>query len=88
MRRIDLIGRYGGEEFLGVLVQTAEDGGRRVAQSIRAAVADLSIDGLTGQHITVSVGLATFTGQSTADLVAAADARLYEAKRRGRDCVV
>ncbi len=88
LRRIDLIGRYGGEEFLGVLVQTAEDGGRRVAQSIRAAVADLSIDGLTGQHITVSVGLATFTGQSTADLVAAADARLYEAKRRGRDCVV
>lgn len=91
-RDTDFIGRYGGEEFLGVLAQTGLEGSPMMAERIRQAmeqqVFDLG-DGITISK-TVSVGAATWHhGDDTDDqLIARADAALYEAKEGGRNRVV
>jgi diguanylate cyclase (GGDEF)-like protein len=86
IRRSDFAARYGGEEIGVVLPETPKQQGRRVAEKVRAAVAELS-ETYTGIAVTVSVGgvccdVATCDG---AALVEQADEALYEAKRAGRD---
>jgi len=91
LRKQDLIGRYGGEEFFIVLPDTSREEALLVAQRLRtevehtrAAVRDISI------AFTISVGLA-HSGHSGFDLDALlrdADAALYCAKERGRNQVV
>ncbi len=62
--------------------------GERIAQRLRAAVADLVVD-MNGQPIsfTVSVGLAALQGSDLAGSIERADQALYQAKRQGRDRV-
>ena len=83
IRSIDIAGRYGGEEFLVLLPETAVPGAEVVAQRIRTSVEHVG-------HITASIGLASFTGEATtaAAITAAADAALYQAKRSGKNRVV
>ena len=94
----DLAARYGGEEFAVILPLTEAAGAETVAHAVRAAVAALELthagNASCGGIVTVSLGVATAypqPGGSPAawlDLVAEADALMYEAKRTGRNKVV
>jgi diguanylate cyclase (GGDEF)-like protein len=93
LRRIDSMGRIGGEEFLVVLPGANAEDARVAAERLRLAVAAASIpvaDRTIG--VTTSIGTATHLPgamQITAErLVEAADAALYRAKEAGRNCVV
>ena len=90
VRRDDLPVRWGGEEFVVLMPDAAPENAAEVAERIRSAVADPPFRaGLDLIHVTMSVGWAMrHAGESGADLVARADAALYEAKRRGRNAVV
>jgi diguanylate cyclase (GGDEF)-like protein len=87
-RGIDVAARVGGEEFGIILTETTLEGGIEVAERLRLAIKSVDIP-LVG-HITASFGVAECpTGAQTArELVALADAALYDAKRQGRDRVV
>ena len=92
-RAIDLVARFGGEEFAMILPNTGIEGARRIAEEVRRAVMDLNIPHPASpgpSYLTVSAGVACATGaQNTPDkLVAAADRALYTAKRQGRNRVI
>lgn len=91
-RAVDWLGRYGGEEFVGVLAATDSAGGVLAAERIRSAVAALPIvTGRTSRAVTLSAGVSAYDGgenrPTTEQLVGAADAALYRAKNAGRNCV-
>jgi diguanylate cyclase (GGDEF)-like protein len=85
----DVGGRWGGEEFLVVLPRTGLDGARTVGERIRLATSATPI-AAAGQDIavTVSGGCALGPADTPDELVAQADARLYEAKVAGRNRIV
>jgi diguanylate cyclase (GGDEF)-like protein len=85
-RDVDCAARYGGEEFVVVLPETEGKGATETAQRIQARLAR---DALVGGKLTVSVGVAQFPadGESPDELLAGADAALYQAKREGRNRV-
>ncbi len=89
-RHGDLVGRYGGEEFLAVLPGAGLEATARVAERIRAAVERRvdPIDPVKRLGVTVSIGCAAgvvSAGRSIEDLLRVADEELYEAKRAGRN---
>ncbi|MGR8931683.1 MAG: GGDEF domain-containing protein [Gammaproteobacteria bacterium] len=98
LRNNDVLSRYGGEEFVALLSESDDSAAGAIAERIRIAIADLSID-FSGQRIsaTISIGSATFDpGKSIAqqsvsgtaeNLIQAADAALYDAKHEGRNRV-
>jgi diguanylate cyclase (GGDEF)-like protein len=89
LRREDLLGRTGGEEFGILLPDTGRDGALRLAERVRAAVAALPLS-FEGEplHLTVSIGVGIADGQDDWDsLIRAADVALYRAKNEGRDRV-
>ncbi len=89
-RPCDVLTRYGGEEFACILPDTSLQGAMQVAQRLADAVEGQRIPhekSSARPHVSVSIGVAVkpagFEG-SLGDLLAAADANLYEAKRKGR----
>jgi diguanylate cyclase (GGDEF)-like protein len=90
-RPSDVLGRYGGEEFIAVLPNTDAAGSAAVAERLRRAVEALAIPHVASQCagvVTISVGTATDCGshdQSPDALVAAADVALLRAKASGRN---
>ena len=88
-RTVDLIGRYGGEEFVILLPETHLESARGVAERLRQLVADEAISTDAGPlRVTVSIGVAEASDHDTlGTLIERADAALYEAKRAGRNCV-
>jgi diguanylate cyclase (GGDEF)-like protein len=89
LRACDLIGRFGGEEFVAALPETTAEEGRRVLNEIRVSFARIVHDGLPPFTATFSCGIAGLRpGLGLQELVAAADAVLYAAKRAGRDRVL
>lgn len=90
VREEDYVGRFGGEEFVLVLVGTPKDNAVLVAERIRKQMTGLSIsDELPDFRITASVGIGQHVrGESVEATLARADAALYEAKRSGRNRIV
>jgi diguanylate cyclase (GGDEF)-like protein len=91
VRPTDVCVRIGGEEMLVVLPSTGLEGARVVAERVRAAVRELSIDSVEGVALPplgVSIGVATLEpGEDAGALVHRADLRLYDAKHNGRNRV-
>jgi diguanylate cyclase (GGDEF)-like protein len=91
VRRTDVAGRYGGEEFLLIHPQATATGAARMAERLRAAVETARFDTPEGGlRVTLSLGVAEYDRHMTSprDLVAAADRALYAAKRGGRNRVM
>lgn len=93
-RKIDSVGRYGGEEFLLVLPETGLDEALQICERLRRSIAE-EIPGDAFQkdkdlpQITMSLGVASLADDTTHErLIARADAKLYEAKYGGRNKVV
>lgn len=91
IRAQDLLGRYGGEEFLAVLPDTTPDGARRLAEKLRQAVAGSPCP-VAGQPVvvTVSIGVqggSIGPGNTWGQLIQEADTALYRAKDGGRNRV-
>jgi diguanylate cyclase (GGDEF)-like protein len=89
-RTTDLVIRYGGEEFLLILPDTDRTGAAVVTERIRTRVsAHEWSDIAEGLSLTLSIGVSELgPNDDGAALIAASDAKLYEAKRAGRDRVV
>ncbi|HXU01901.1 MAG TPA: GGDEF domain-containing protein, partial [Polyangia bacterium] len=89
LRANDILGRYGGEEFVVVFPETKLDEAGAVAERLRVAVAANPIRvGGNALDVTVSIGLAAYTpGQDMDKLFQRADAALYTAKQDGRNLV-
>jgi diguanylate cyclase (GGDEF)-like protein/excisionase family DNA binding protein len=88
VRNVDVAGRYGGEEFVVLLVETGRDAALAVAERIRQRIGDAGFSA-NGTPLTVSVGVAGYPedAERREDLLDKADAAMYLAKRRGRDQV-
>ncbi len=90
VRDTDFVGRYGGEEFVMLLVGTDPEEARTVAEKIRLEISQL------GFHfhdrpvsITASCGITAFQGDDTPDAAFdRADKALYQAKEAGRNCCI
>lgn len=85
VRALDTVARYGGEEFAILLPATNMAGAELTANRIREQVAAKPF---ACGPLTVSLGAACYNGSSQDDVVAAADAALYQAKSLGRNRVV
>ena len=93
LRGIDLVCRYGGEEFVIVMPETELTLAERVAERVRIQIADVPFpvaDGRETISVTTSLGVAAMkaVGDSVEALMKRADIALYEAKARGRNRVV
>ena len=102
LREYDLVGRFGGEEFALLLPQAKAVDAYSIAERIRAHIGAMPIDvhddpSAERVRLSISIGVAALgarwdsvTGGQLTDLLAAADAALYQAKQNGRDqvCVI
>lgn len=85
VRETDIVGRYGGEEFLIILPNTKKKEAYECAERLRRGVADLEVDSLK-KSPTVSIGVAEYGLQiSLEELISRADTLLYRAKNNGKN---
>jgi diguanylate cyclase (GGDEF)-like protein len=92
-RRIDTVARYGGEEFVILLPETSKNGASQFAERIKLAIEKASFEferKLPNKRITISIGVAANQDDFTTPdkLLKVADRALYDAKKKGRNCVV
>ena len=82
-RSYDVVGRWGGDEFLVVLPEAAADAASRVGERVRRVVAEIG----TGSSLSIGIS-STASARSRRELLLQADAALYQAKAAGGDQVV
>ncbi|WP_454684855.1 diguanylate cyclase domain-containing protein [Ancylobacter moscoviensis] len=88
LRREDIAGRIGGEEFVILLPQSGHEDARLLAERLRARIAELHIGALAGATLTASFGVAEAGPNEPLDeVMERADEMLYRAKRGGRNRV-
>lgn len=92
LRESDVVGRWGGEEFMAILPGTDAAGAAEVAERMRLAIAVTTFDGIA-DNTTISLGVASSEqlpdpGLEWDLLIKEADQRLYQAKHEGRNRVV
>ncbi|MGO9754316.1 MAG: diguanylate cyclase [Solirubrobacteraceae bacterium] len=90
VRGVDVLGRWGGEEFIVLLPELDALGANDVAERVRAAVAQHRFASASGAHLTCSIGVALHPGDGVDrdTLVSGADRAMYAAKRLGRNQVI
>jgi diguanylate cyclase (GGDEF)-like protein len=90
VRASDVVGRFGGEEFVVVLPGAGSREALRIAERLRARIRELGVAGTDDRPLSVSIGVACapLDGIALDDLLLAADAALYRAKECGRDRVL
>ncbi|MFZ5448519.1 MAG: diguanylate cyclase [Thermodesulfobacteriota bacterium] len=90
IRGEDIACRYGGEEFLLIIPGTSLEVALERAKLLRQAVKEMHVHQRGLKPITLSLGVAVYPihGETGSDLIRAADAALYQAKRAGRDRVM
>jgi len=91
VREIDIVGRFGGEEFCVVLPDTDLEGSRLVAERIRKSAEKRQIKAYDSTlRVTLSIGLAIYPsdGKLLEELMDKADWALYRAKSQGRNCTI
>jgi polar amino acid transport system substrate-binding protein len=87
VRENDMVGRWGGEEFLILCSQTTKNGAFQLADQLRRQVQSYNF--LVNQQITASFGLSEYRhGETIGDTIKRADDALYKAKRNGRNQIV
>ena len=91
VREMDVVARWGGEEFVIVAPETSAEDCVRMAEKLRKAVAECPVYGreeLPGGHLTISIGVAGLSAGGTSEkLIHRADSAAYEAKGQGRNMV-
>ena len=87
LRQTDVLGRWGGEEFLIVCPSTDLTGASHLANTLRSRIANLALDAT--KSVTISIGVASLDTDDTqvSDVLKRADRALYDAKRNGRNQV-
>lgn len=86
IRKNDIVGRYGGEEFVVIFPNTTMNDAYLIAERCREAISTTTIQNLTF-HLTVSGGIQEYTGGLISDMLNIADKKLYSAKDAGRNKV-
>jgi diguanylate cyclase (GGDEF)-like protein/PAS domain S-box-containing protein len=87
LRTIDIVVRWGGEEFLLLLPGTDATAAVVAAERVRTKLAEMQVAAPGGSaiHLTVSIGIAVAAGEGSDDLLRRSDMALYAAKRGGRN---
>lgn len=92
VRGYDVVGRYGGEEFLIMLPNTNAEGAHTVGERIRMKVSDLPVSLADHRlvNVTISIGISVVHDPATPEdrAISVADTALYEAKEQGRNRVI
>jgi len=94
VRPVDLVCRYGGEEFVVLMPQaplgTARELAERIRQTLQQESFHFGTEASMQEHVTISIGLAGFPNEATiaSQLIRVADSRLYQAKESGRNRVI
>ena len=91
-RKMDWVARYGGEEFAAILPQTSKKEAMIIGERLRQIIEQHSFpqeEILPNRKLTASLGIATFPedAKTGADLICAADRRLYIAKKKGKNII-
>lgn len=92
-RPADMVGRFGGEEFIAVLPDTSADGALAIAECMRRALIaeHIPYEPCKPETVSMTLGVTSFAGKdikSTSGMITLADRALYEGKKRGRNSVV
>ncbi|MFP2506239.1 GGDEF domain-containing protein [Buttiauxella gaviniae] len=91
VRSRDVVTRYGGEEFMVLLVDVDAEQALQTAERIRQRVYDLNIQHMFNKsvatHLTISIGLAALEQHDIEEALRKADGALYRAKRQGRNSI-
>jgi diguanylate cyclase (GGDEF)-like protein len=92
-RPADMVGRFGGEEFIAVLPETNSDGAFAIAERMRQALLDEHMPYEPGkpEMVSMTLGVTSSPGKkidSASDMIRLADRALYQGKEQGRNTVV
>lgn len=84
IRKMDYIGRYGGEEFLVVMPRIRLEEAVLISDKIRRSIETHNFE-IKDLSVSISIGVAQYTGETSNELINKADKLLYQAKTKGRN---